>query len=333
MFDKIEALLRPCLTPESSGGPYPVVMPAVNPEHAALVVLLRTVASGSGQRWSDVTARILDLESAELALADPGHPQHLFDEPADIAAARKTAEHDLVQWAAAGWRFISVLDADYPARLRDIHQAPPFLFAQGELRADEKAVAVVGSREASDESLGLAAGIAALLVRDEISVLSGLADGVDAAAHRAALAARGRTIAVIGSGIARAYPAKNEKLQREIARRGLVLSQFWPDAPPQRHNFLMRNAVMSGLGRCTVVVQAAEKSGARAQARMAVEHGRPVILLRQVVEMNRWAQQLVGRPGVHEATTADDVMAHVSEVLDQEREASDLVRQILTNVA
>ena len=181
--------------------------------------------------------------------------------------------------------------------------------------------------------MGIATAIATRLVAAGVSVLSGLADGVDGAAHRAALAADGRTVAVIGSGIARYYPAKNEPLQREIARRGLVLSQFWPDAPPQRHNFLMRNAVMSGLGRCTIVVQAAETSGARAQARMAVEHGRPVILLRQVVESNNWAKQLMGRPGVHEATSPDDVMAHVSTILDQEREANTLVHQILTSLA
>ena len=147
------------------------------------------------------------------------------------------------------------------------------------------------------------------------------------------MVAGGRTVAVIGSGIARFYPAKNEPLQRKIARRGLVLSQFWPDAPPQRHNFLMRNAVMSGLGRCTIVVQAAETSGARAQARMAVEHGRPVVLLRQVVESNSWAKQLVGRPGVHQAPSPDDVMAHVTTILDQEREADSLVRQIINSVA
>ena len=92
-----------------------------------------------------------------------------------------------------------------------------------------------------------------------------------------------------------------------------MLSQFWPDAPPQRHNFLMRNATMSGYGLATVVVEAGEQSGSRAQARMAVEHGRPVILTSLVVERNDWARALAGRPGVHVAGSLQAVL----DVVDQ----------------
>lgn len=194
-------------------------------------------------------------------------------------------------------------------------------------------MAVVGSRKATADSLAITAEVARRLIGEGIGVLSGLAEGVDAAAHTAALEAGGRTVAVIGSGLGRYYPAKNASLQREITSRGLVLSRFWPDAPPQKHNFLMRNAVMFGLGRCTVVVQAAESSGARAQARMAVKHGRPVILLAQVVRDNVWAQQLIGRPNVHEASSVDQVVAIMSEVVEQERETSEQVRQMLSPVA
>jgi len=95
----------------------------------------------------------------------------------------------------------------------------------------------------------------------------------------------------------------------------LVLSQFWPDAPPQKHTFLMRNATMSGYGLATVVVEAGETSGARAQARMAVEHGRQVILTDQVVVRNQWAQKLLGRPGVHVASSVDSVMDAVDQVV------------------
>src|ERR1700744_4410475 len=98
-----------------------------------------------------------------------------------------------------------------------------------------------------------------------VTVVSGLARGIDTAAHRAALDAGGRTVAVIGTGIGRVYPAENRGLQNEIADRGLLISQFWPDAPPQKHTFLMRNATMSGYGLATVVVEAGEHSGARAQ--------------------------------------------------------------------
>jgi DNA processing protein len=147
-----------------------------------------------------------------------------------------------------------------------------------------------------------------------------IALGIDTAAHRAALGAGGRTVAVIGTGIDRVYPAENRKLQGEIAARGLLLSQFWPDAPARKHTFLSRNATMSGYGLATVVVEAGEHSGARVQARIAVEHGRPVILTDLVVERNEWAQALVPRPGVHVANSVASVLA-VVEQLTAERGA------------
>jgi DNA processing protein len=150
-----------------------------------------------------------------------------------------------------------------------------------------------------------------------VTVLGGLALGIDTAAHRAALEAGGRTVCVIGTGIGRAYPAQNRDLQEEIAARGLVLSQFWPDAPPQRHNFLMRNATMSGYGLATVVVEAGEQSGSRAQARIAVEHGRPVILTSLVVDRNDWARALVGRPGVHVAGRLQAVLDVVDHLIEE----------------
>jgi DNA processing protein len=159
----------------------------------------------------------------------------------------------------------------------------------------------------------MAAELARELVSRKMTVVSGLARGIDTAAHRAALAAGGRTVAVIGTGINRVYPAENGDLQAEIAVRGLVISQFWPDASPQKQNFLMRNATMSGYGLATVVVDAGEHSGARAQARMAVEHGRQVILTDQVVVRNQWAQSLLGRPGVHVGSSVNSVLSIIEE--------------------
>ncbi len=224
-------------------------------------------------------------------------------DPLDAAAAQ------IADWADQGWRVLTILDEDYPARLRAIHQAPPVLFARGTVVRDDVAVSVVGSRKASPRGLDIAAGVARELVARGVTVLGGLALGIDAAAHRAALGAGGRTVGVIGTGIDRAYPASNRELQEQIAGRGLVLSQFWPGAAPQRHNFLMRNATMSGYGLATVVVEAGEQSGSRAQARIAVGHGRPVILTSRVVAGNDWARALVGRPGVH-------VAGHLQAVLD-----------------
>ncbi len=280
-------------------------------ERAALVALLRERPGRRG--WTEITASVLEAGSAlavwrrevpPVLISPPGEPG-----PLEAAAAQ------ICRWAGRGWRLLSILDEDYPARLRGIHQAPPVLFARGRLVRDDMAVSVVGSREASPRGLDIAAGIARELAARGVTVLGGLALGIDTAAHRGALAAGGRTVCVIGTGIGRAYPAGNRGLQEEIAARGLVLSQFWPDAPPQRHNFLMRNATMSGYGLATVVVEAGERSGSRAQARIAVGHGRPVILTSLVVQRNDWARALVGRPGVHVAGRLQDVLDIVRDLI------------------
>ncbi len=270
-------------------------------EHAALVALLRA----SPASWADITADLLKAGSA----ADVWHdwrtehePTALLDAPAAGADPLAAAAADIGAWARQGWALTTILDEEYPPRLREIHQAPPFLFSRGQLLPDDPAVAVVGSRDASGRGLGIARGIAHELVRRRISVAAGLARGIDTAAHRTALDEGGRTVAVIGTGISRVYPPENAGLHEEIARRGLLLSQFWPEAPPQKHTFLMRNATMSGYSLATVVVEAGEKSGARVQARLAVQHGRPVILTDLVVERNEWARALASEPGVQVAS-------------------------------
>jgi DNA processing protein len=138
-------------------------------------------------------------------------------------------------------------------------------------------------------------------------VISGLAAGIDTAAHTAALAERGRTVAVIGTGLARSYPPQNERLQREIAERGAVVSQFWPDSPPSRRSFPMRNAVMSGIALATVVVEASHTSGSRLQARLALAQGRPVFLLEELVEHEAWAREYANRPGTHVVGSAAEI--------------------------
>jgi DNA processing protein len=230
-------------------------------------------------------------------------------------------------WTGQGSVLVTILDGEYPARLRGIHQAPPLLFARGTLIAADSAVSVVGSREASDRGLAIAADVAGELVSRGVTVVAGLAAGIDTAAHRSALAAGGRTVGIIGTGINKTYPAQNKELHKEIASRGLLLSQFWPDAPPQKHNFLMRNATMSGYGLATVVVEAGEHSGARAQARMAVEHGRPVILTEIVVERNEWAQDLVDRPGVHVASSLRSLLETVDRLIKERAAVGDELRR------
>jgi DNA processing protein len=128
----------------------------------------------------------------------------------------------------------------WPARLRGIQPAPPAFFAAGDVVADDIAVSVVGSREASARGIEIARELARVLVARKVTVVSGLAPGIDTAAHRAALNAGGRTVAVIGTCIDRTYPTENRDLRAEIAARGLLLSQFWSNAPAQRQSFLMR---------------------------------------------------------------------------------------------
>ena len=210
------------------------------------------------------------------------------------------ARADVERWSAQGMHLLTVLDPAYPPNLRAVHDRPPMVFVKGRLTPeDAKCVAVVGARNATVTGVKQARAIAGHLVDSGYTVVSGLAAGIDTAAHTATLATNGRTLAVIGTGLARAYPSQNEPLQREIARRGAVVSQFWPDSPPSRRSFPMRNAVMSGIALATVVVEASETSGARMQARLALAQGRPVFLLNGLVERQPWAREYAERPGTH----------------------------------
>lgn len=207
-----------------------------------------------------------------------------------------------------------MLDADYPAQLLTVHQRPPFLTYRGRIDpVDATGVAVVGTRRPS--RLGLARGqdIAAGLAQRQVTVISGLAAGIDTAAHQAAMDAAGRTVAVIGTGLRRAYPPENAALQERLASEHLVLSQFFPDAAPSKASFPMRNAVMSGYAAATVVIEAAWKSGARMQARLALEHGRPVFLHKSLLEHD-WARSYVAR-GATVITSADELLAALERKL------------------
>ncbi|WP_253771951.1 DNA-processing protein DprA [Goodfellowiella coeruleoviolacea] len=294
-------------------------------ERAALVALLR--ARPQGMSWSRITAEVADLGSAR-ALFDRYCPPALFgvgDAGTDLAAEFDTARRDVAAWRTADFRFLTFADADYPARLREVHEMPPVLFTRGRLVDADRAVSVVGSRSAPASALDVAATIATALSERGLTVLSGLAEGIDTAAHTAALAAGGRTVAVIGTGIRRAYPASNRALQDRIAGDGLVISQFWPDAAPTRQSFPLRNATMSGYGLATIVVAASELSGARIQARAAVAHGRPVILMEAVAAGTNWGQALLGQPDVFVARDPAEAVKHVEGVLADEQQIAALL--------
>ncbi|GLZ37653.1 DNA-processing protein DprA [Actinokineospora sp. NBRC 105648] len=295
-------------------------------ERAVLVALLRV--RPDGMSWPQIAAEVAERGSAR-ALWEETRPQALFasDGPDDaelLAAAR--AEVD--QWRSADFEFLTFLDDGYPAQLREVHQMPPVLFARGTLVPGESAVSVVGSRGASPAALRTAAEIACALTADGVTVLSGLAEGIDTAAHEATLAMGGRTVAVIGTGITKYFPAANRALHEKIAANGLLLSQFWPNTPPTKQTFPMRNATMSAYGRATVVVEAGEQSGARIQARSAVAHGRPVVLLDAVARGTNWGRRLCDEPGVFVATDAASALRLVRDVLDESAQLAELLAMV-----
>jgi DNA processing protein len=276
-------------------------------ERATLVALLREQPHAAS--WPGLATEIIEAGSAR-SVWDVRHERSLFDTemPAPIADAAR----QIVGWQAAGLGVYTFRDRSYPPQLREIHQVPPVIFSRGSLRPGELAVSVVGSRRAGDESLAWASEMSRALVAAGIAVVSGLAAGIDTAAHTAALEVGGRTVAVLGTGINRVYPAANRDLQDRIGSEGLVLSQFWPDAPGTKKSFPLRNATMSGYGRATIVIDAGETSGARIQARVGVEHGRAVILRDRVVQANQWATALKRRPGVYVVSTVDEALAVVA---------------------
>jgi DNA processing protein len=217
-------------------------------------------------------------------------------------------------WAREGIDTVTVLDGAYPVNLRMVHDRPPVLFVRGALSTgDERTVAVVGTRSASERGLAKAQMIARELVDARYVVVSGLAAGIDTASHTAALEAGGRTVAVIGTGLRHVYPKANAALQERLGRESAVLSQFWPGQEPRRWTFPQRNAVMSGVARATVVVEASHTSGARMQARLVLEHGRPVFLLRSLLE-HAWAQAYRDRPGVYIVDEGTEVVEHLERL-------------------
>jgi DNA processing protein len=228
---------------------------------------------------------------------------------ADLTSAAARVETELAAAARVGARLTTVLDADYPTNLRLVPNLPPFLFYRGELRADDAlSVAVVGTRTASLAGLDRAGRLARQLVDRGVTVTSGLARGIDTAAHTAALKASGRTVAVVGTGITGCYPAENRDLAEAIVDHGALVSQFWPSAGPARWTFPRRNVVMSGITQGTAVIEASGTSGAKMQARIAAEHGKQVFLLASLVAGQEWARRMVGRGQATLVETVDDVL-------------------------
>ena len=218
---------------------------------------------------------------ARIAAEGDGRPPFGAAVGQKVVEAAATVADCLAVLRASGLRVLTLDDADYPERLRAIELPPPLLYVRGEADAlsGQRAVAIVGTRRPTEQGRLLAARIAAVVSAAGAVVVSGLAVGIDGAAH-AAVRAEGRpTVAVLGSGHGRLYPLAHGRLAREIvANGGAIVSEFWPDHPPSRGTFPRRNRVISGLADATIVVEAGLTSGALITAKWALEQGRGLFL-------------------------------------------------------
>ncbi len=183
---------------------------------------------------------------------------------------------DIEQVRQRGFQLITLHDDNYPALLLQIPDPPPVLYVYGQLAPQPCPVAVVGSRNASKYGLDATHRLCAALAERGATVVSGMARGIDTAAHNGALSAGGRTIAVLGSGFNRVYPAANVELFHQIAESGCAITELALNAAPEAHHFPLRNRIISGMTLGTVVVEAARKSGSLITARLAAEQNREV---------------------------------------------------------
>jgi DNA processing protein len=180
----------------------------------------------------------------------------------------------------------------YPARLAKCWDAPPILFANNVIREDQASVAIIGSRAAKQDTLDATHALAADLAVGGVAIVSGLAMGVDAAAHEGALAVNGYTIAVLGTGITRVYPEQNTELAHRIRANGTLVSQFAPYAPRTRTSFLRRNHVIAGLSDISIVMTGQSRSGSRHEIEQAMGYGRTVLMWEPALAAEKWARQL-----------------------------------------
>ncbi|MFH1854474.1 MAG: DNA-processing protein DprA [Candidatus Omnitrophota bacterium] len=213
-----------------------------------------------------------------------------------------------------GVKIVTFLDKDYPKNLKNIYDPPMILYIKGNILAqDNAAIAVVGSRRASFYGMQTAEKMGFELASRGITVVSGLARGIDSSAHRGALKSKGRTLAVLGSGIGNIYPEEHIELAKEISKRGAVISEFPIQTIPDRGNFPKRNRIISGLSLGVVVVEAAEKSGALITSDCAMEQGRDVFAVPGKVDSvtSKGTNGLI-KQGAKLAETVEDILEELN---------------------
>jgi DNA processing protein len=226
---------------------------------------------------------LLRARKSDIMTVDGFHSQLSSTVLAAIAEERssgaiaRAVERNMELCQQYGYHFLSWDAADYPAPLRNIYDPPLYLFIAGSLCDDDlRAAAIVGTRHPSEYGKQAAAHFATAFARDSITVVSGLALGIDTVAHRSAVTAGGRSIAVLGSGLRRIYPSSNRQLAQDIAAQGCMMSELPLEAAPDAMNFPRRNRIISGLSRCLLVVESAERGGAMISAQLALDQGKDV---------------------------------------------------------
>jgi DNA processing protein len=258
-----------------------------------------------------------------------GSPRQAFDAPYSMIQAvpgigAKAARQikDFPDWEKVerelkcarqnGVRIVTLQDPLYPPRLACIYDNPAYLYVKGSLRDDDINIAFVGSRTASAHGLFTTERLCRELALRGATIVSGMARGIDSAAHRGALAGRGRTIAVLGCGLDIVYPPENARLFDEIAANGAVISEFPFGAPPNAPNFPARNRIISGLSLGVVVVEAGEKSGSLITARIALEQGREVFAVPGSIDVSgsRGTNKLI-KQGAKLIENIDDILEEI----------------------
>jgi DNA processing protein len=321
---------------------YWVALNKVSGIGAVRMAALLAACGSAAAAWQ---ASIHDLKAAGL---DRRALEHLLQARRELDVA---AEWERIQ--QAGIDVITLQDDDYPANLRQIDAPPPLLYLRGTLQpSDIWAIGVVGTRRASAYGREVTHGLARDLACQGITVVSGLALGIDTVAHRAALEAAGRTIAVLGSGVDQIYPPENRGLAYKIMEQGALLSEYPLGTRPEAGNFPPRNRIISGLSKGVVIVEAGERSGALITARFAAEQGREVfavpgsilhpgsagcnaliqqgatpLLATQDILTQLNLEQVATHRAVQAAVQADPQEAHLLEFLGREpRHVDELVR-------
>jgi DNA processing protein len=290
-------------------------------ELSALLQLLSVAGIGPAR----VRALVGHFRSAQAVLAAPVHAlcqvegiERALAENIRQADNQAVAEKQLETADKQQCRMLSFWDAEFPAILKKIYDPPVVLFVNGELRPeDENALAVVGTRTPTEYGKIVAERLTAALVGHRVTIVSGLARGVDTVAHQTALKSGGRTVAVLGSGLDVIYPPENRRVAQEISQHGAVISEYFFGAKPDAVNFPRRNRIISGLTLGTIVVEAGESSGALITAQAALEHGREVfavpgsIFSPKSLGPNRLIQE-----GAKLITSVDDILVELPQQYD-----------------